>query len=112
MSTSTTPRRRLGPSLRTLSSVLILSGSLLIADALLTVTWQEPLSALYSRMSQDSLADQLTGRAQLDAPSGGRWQTCANESGGSPSWPGRCGATRGRATRSPACARRAWTRTS
>lgn len=67
MSSSATPRRRIGPTLRTLSTVLILSGLLLIADALLTVTWQEPLSALYSRVSQGSLADQLTGRAQLDA---------------------------------------------
>ena len=55
-----TRRRRIGPTLRTLSTVLILSGLLLIADALLTVTWQEPLSALYSRVSQGSLAEQLT----------------------------------------------------
>lgn len=67
MSTSTNPRRRTGTKLRTLSTVLILSGSLLIADALLTVTWQEPLSALYSRISQDSLADELAARARLTA---------------------------------------------
>ena len=70
MSTSTTPprpARRAGARLRALSTVLILSGSLLIADAVLTVTWQEPLSALYSRLSQGALEDELAARARLSA---------------------------------------------
>jgi sortase A len=45
--------------LRALSSVLIVSGALLIADAVLTVLWQEPLSYLYSRIQQGNLEDGL-----------------------------------------------------
>jgi sortase A len=45
--------------LRALSTVLIVSGTLLIADAAATVTWQEPLSALMGRLSQDKLSGQL-----------------------------------------------------
>jgi sortase A len=45
--------------LRALSSVLIVSGLLLLVDAGLTVVWQEPLSALYNRLQQDRLAGQL-----------------------------------------------------
>ena len=50
------PMRR---PLRALSSVLIASGVLLIADAALTVLWQEPLSYLYSRIQQGTLEDDL-----------------------------------------------------
>lgn len=45
--------------LRGLSSILIVSGVLLLADAGLTVVWQEPLSALYNRLQQDRLDGQL-----------------------------------------------------
>jgi len=45
--------------LRALSTVLIASGTLLIADAVATVTWQEPLSALLGRLSQDGLSGDL-----------------------------------------------------
>ena len=45
--------------LRALSSVLIVSGLLLIVDAGLTVLWQEPLSYLYSRVQQGNLEDDL-----------------------------------------------------
>lgn len=51
------PDRR--AALRTLSSVLIVSGLLLLVDAGLTVVWQEPLSALYAKIRQDQLAGQL-----------------------------------------------------
>ena len=51
-------------ALRALSSVLIVSGLLLIADAMLTVAWQEPLSYLYSRIQQGGLEDDL---ANLEA---------------------------------------------
>jgi len=46
-------------TLRALSTVLIVSGTLLIADAVATVTWQEPLSALLGRLQQDKLSGQL-----------------------------------------------------
>ena len=54
------PRRSRTPrALRALSSILIVSGVLLLADAALTVLWQEPVSALYNRLQQDRLDGQL-----------------------------------------------------
>jgi sortase A len=46
-------------ALRTLSTVLIISGALLLLDAGLTVAWQEPVSALYARVTQDRLGGDL-----------------------------------------------------
>jgi len=45
--------------LRSLSTVLIVAGVLLIADAAATVVWQEPLSAIMAARSQAELSDQL-----------------------------------------------------
>lgn len=42
-----------------LSLVLIAAGVLLLADAGLTVAWQEPVSALYARHQQDKLEGKL-----------------------------------------------------
>lgn len=60
------PRRR---GLRALSSVLIAAGVLLIADAALTVLWQEPLSWGYAKIQQGDLEDRLSEleRAAPDA---------------------------------------------
>ena len=46
-------------SLRALSSVLVIAGVLLLADAGLTVAWQEPVSALYAKVTQDRLGGDL-----------------------------------------------------
>jgi sortase A len=46
-------------TLRALSSVLIIAGVLLLADAGLTVAWQEPVSALYAQVTQDRLGGDL-----------------------------------------------------
>ena len=46
-------------ALRALSTVLIVAGALLLADAALTLLWQEPVSALYGRVQQDKLEGQL-----------------------------------------------------
>ena len=46
-------------ALRTLSSILIVAGCLLIADAGITLAWQEPVSALYARITQDRLGGDL-----------------------------------------------------
>ena len=59
-----TARRRvrggsLHGGLRTVSSVLIVSGLLLLADAVLTVLYQEPLSAVYAKVEQNQLAGEL-----------------------------------------------------
>jgi sortase A len=58
--TATTPRA--GPLrrvLRALSTVLIVAGVILLADAGLTLVWQEPVSALYAKLQQGRLDDQL-----------------------------------------------------
>jgi sortase A len=46
-------------ALHALSSVMIVSGLLLLADAGLTVLWQEPVSALYAKWEQRKLDGQL-----------------------------------------------------
>jgi sortase A len=46
-------------TLRALSTVLIVTGALLIADAGVTLAWQEPLSALYARVTQNHLGGDL-----------------------------------------------------
>lgn len=46
-------------ALRALSTVMIVAGVLLLADAGLTVTWQEPLSAIYGKLQQDTLSGRL-----------------------------------------------------
>jgi sortase A len=45
--------------LRPLSLVLVVIGGLLLADAVATLVWQEPVSALYSRLQQGKLDDKL-----------------------------------------------------
>jgi sortase A len=53
-------RRMVGASsLRTLSTALIVAGALMLTDAGLTVTWQEPVSAVYAWVVQDRLGDDL-----------------------------------------------------
>jgi sortase A len=55
--------------LRTFSGVLIVVGTLLLADAAVTLLWQEPVSALYGRWEQGKLGDRLDAleRAPLAA---------------------------------------------
>jgi sortase A len=50
-------------ALRALSTVLIVAGVLLLAEAAVTLLWKEPLSSLYSRVQQGKLDDEL---AQLE----------------------------------------------
>jgi sortase A len=60
-----TPTRR---ALRSLSTVLIISGVLMLTDAGLTLVWQEPVSAVYAKILQGSLADDLR-QLELTKPS-------------------------------------------
>lgn len=53
--------------LKTLSTVLIVAGAMLIADAGLTVVWQEPISALYAKLEQRELSGQLGDLENLTA---------------------------------------------
>jgi sortase A len=46
-------------ALRAFSTVLIIAGALLLADAGLTLAWQEPVSALYARVTQNALGGDL-----------------------------------------------------
>ncbi|MDX6689444.1 MAG: sortase [Solirubrobacteraceae bacterium] len=46
-------------ALRALSTVLIISGSLMLVDAGLTLAWQEPISAIYAKIQQERLAKDL-----------------------------------------------------
>jgi sortase A len=51
------------PVLRFLASVLITSGVLMLIDAGLTVTWQEPVSAFFAQQEQDALNSELKHEA-------------------------------------------------
>jgi sortase A len=46
-------------ALRGLSSVLIATGVLLVLDAVLTVVWQEPVTAIYAKVRQNQLGGDL-----------------------------------------------------
>jgi sortase A len=46
-------------ALRALSSVLIVTGALLVLDAVLTVVWQEPVTAIYGKVHQNALSGDL-----------------------------------------------------
>ena len=61
-------RKIVRPILRFLASVLITSGILMLADAALTLTWQEPVSAYFAQRSQDHLNQELRREApQVEA---------------------------------------------
>jgi sortase A len=45
--------------IRALSSVLIIAGIMLLVDAGLTIAWQEPVSAIYARITQNKLKGDL-----------------------------------------------------
>jgi len=46
-------------ALRTLASVMMVAGVLLIADAVVTLVWQEPVTALLAELRQDALGNEL-----------------------------------------------------
>jgi sortase A len=46
-------------AIRAFSTVLIAAGVLLLADAGLTLAWQEPVSALYAKLTQNALGGDL-----------------------------------------------------
>jgi sortase A len=66
MSPGRRPERR-RRALRALSSVLIVAGVLVLADAVLTVVWQEPLTAYVSARDQAGLQDEF-GRLRAVGP--------------------------------------------
>ena len=56
---TTATRKRGRALLRVLSTVLIVSGTLLLIDAGATLLWQEPVSAVYSHVEQSNLQSEL-----------------------------------------------------
>jgi sortase A len=58
--TATAPRSsRVRRTVRALANVMIVAGVILLADAGLTLVWQEPVSAVYAHVEQGRLADEL-----------------------------------------------------
>jgi sortase A len=62
---------------RALAVALIAVGALALADALVTLVWQEPISALYASIRQGDLASSLRG-AERAAPSPAESRTLAS----------------------------------
>jgi len=56
---ATATRGRVRSGLRRLSTLLIVCGCLLLADAAATLAWKEPVSSLYARFQQSDLQAQL-----------------------------------------------------
>jgi sortase A len=59
MTVTATPASRARRALRVLSSVLIVAGAILLSDAVATLVWQEPVSAVYAHFQQGALGDRL-----------------------------------------------------
>ncbi len=55
-------------ALRSLSTVLIVAGAVLLADAVVTLVWQEPITALTTTIQQDELSGELE-KLQATPPS-------------------------------------------
>jgi sortase A len=53
------PPRRRRRALRAISTLLIAAGTLVLADGVATLAWQEPITAIYARMQQERLGDEL-----------------------------------------------------
>jgi sortase A len=54
-----TRRSRSSRAFRVLAALLIVAGALAIADGIVTLVWQEPISALIAKLRQDDLKGQL-----------------------------------------------------
>lgn len=72
-------RRRTGSSraLRALAIVLIVAGVGALADAVVTLVWQEPFSALYAKLRQDDLSGALA-KVDRAAPTAGEERVLAD----------------------------------
>ncbi len=57
---------------RVLASLLIAVGTLVIADAVVTLVWQEPISALYAKLRQDHLKSALRSAERAPLPAAER----------------------------------------
>ena len=68
MSAPASPRSRGRAALRGLSTALIVSGTLLLADAVATLVWEEPVSSVYAHFQQGELSGELDKLEQVPLP--------------------------------------------
>src|SRR5918997_1009764 len=78
----TATRRPLRATVRFLGAVLMVSGALLVLDAVATLVWQEPISWAIASVRQSELEAQLAGAGD---PFGGDLEAAAK------AWEGRVG---------------------
>jgi sortase A len=74
------PRRRSAWSrraVRALAILLIFAGAVALADAGITLVWEEPFSALYAKLRQDHLSGALA-KVERAAPTAGEERTLVN----------------------------------
>jgi sortase A len=70
-------RRRRRPSLRLISTILLLLGVALVSDVAATLIWEEPLSSIWARWQQDGLAGQVA-KVERSAPTSGQAHALAH----------------------------------
>jgi len=68
MSAPAARRSRGRAALRGLSTALIVAGTLLLADAVATLVWEEPVSSLYAHFQQNELSGELDKLEQVPLP--------------------------------------------
>ena len=68
MSAPAARRSRGRAALRGLSTALIVAGALLLADAVATLVWEEPVSSLYAHFQQGELSGELDKLEQVPLP--------------------------------------------
>ncbi|MDA0170717.1 class E sortase [Solirubrobacter taibaiensis] len=68
MSAPAARRSRGRAALRGLSTALIVSGTLLLTDAVATLVWEEPVSSLYAHFQQNELSGELDQLEQVPLP--------------------------------------------
>ena len=66
--------------------MLIISGVLMLADAGLTLVWQEPVSAVYAKILQGSLGDDLRALELGQAEHASTSRRCASSPRRSAGW--------------------------
>jgi sortase A len=67
---SAQPRRR--RALRALSTLVIVAGALVLADGIATLVWHEPVTAVYARVQQERLGDELAALERAAPPAAER----------------------------------------
>jgi sortase A len=68
LATPAARRSRRRSVLRALSTLLIVAGVLVIADGVATLVWQEPVTAVYARIQQERLEDELDALTRAAPP--------------------------------------------